>query len=80
VLYEMLAGVPPFTGATLAGVLARIAADPPPSLRTVCPAVPPEVDRAVAKALAKPQVDRFAGAAEFAAALRGPAGVGIEDE
>ena len=80
VLYEMLAGVPPFTGATLAAVLARITADPPPSLRTVCPAVPPEVERAVTKALAKRRADRFADPAEFAVVLRGPARVGTEGE
>jgi serine/threonine-protein kinase len=70
VLYEMLAGEPPFTGATSAAVLARQVADPPPWLRTVCPAVPDAVERAVIKALAKRPADRFRTAAEFAAALR----------
>jgi DNA-binding SARP family transcriptional activator/tRNA A-37 threonylcarbamoyl transferase component Bud32 len=70
VLYEMLAGEPPFTGATSAAVLARQVADPAPSLRTLCPAVPDGVERAVIKALAKRPADRFRTAAEFAAALR----------
>jgi serine/threonine-protein kinase len=70
VLYEMLAGEPPFTGATSAAVLARQVADPAPSLRTVCPAITDGVERAVIKALAKRPADRFRTAAEFAAALR----------
>ena len=40
VLYEMLAGTPPFTGPTAQAILARHAVDPVPSLRTVrrrCP-------------------------------------------
>ena len=37
VLYEMLAGEPPFTGRTTQAILARHAADPVRSIRTVCP-------------------------------------------
>jgi DNA-binding SARP family transcriptional activator len=70
VLYEMLAGEPPFTGATSAAVLARKTADPTPSLRTACPAVSEGVERAVMKALAKRPADRFRTAAEFSTALR----------
>jgi serine/threonine-protein kinase len=70
VLYEMLAGTPPFTGATSAAVLARQVAESAPPLRSVCPAVPDAVERAVVKALAKRPADRFRTAAEFAAALR----------
>jgi DNA-binding SARP family transcriptional activator/tRNA A-37 threonylcarbamoyl transferase component Bud32 len=70
VLYEMLAGEPPFTGVTSAAVLARQVAEPAPSLRTVCSALPIGVERAVIKALAKRPADRFGTAAEFATALR----------
>jgi DNA-binding SARP family transcriptional activator/tRNA A-37 threonylcarbamoyl transferase component Bud32 len=70
VLYEMLAGEAPFTGRTRAAVLARAMADPLPSLRTVRPSVPQWMDRVVTKALAKRRDDRFADAAEFAAAVR----------
>ncbi|MGH7585455.1 MAG: serine/threonine-protein kinase [Gemmatimonadales bacterium] len=69
VLYEMLAGDPPFTGSTPAAVMARQRFDPPPSIRTVRDTVPLAVERAVAKALAKQRVDRFATAGEFARAL-----------
>ena len=40
VLYEMLAGQPPFTGPTAQAILARHAIDPVPSLRTVRSTVP----------------------------------------
>jgi serine/threonine-protein kinase len=69
VLYEMLTGMPPFTGATRGAVLARVMADAVPPIRTACPAVPPAVERAVLKALAKQPKQRFADAAEFVAAL-----------
>jgi serine/threonine-protein kinase len=67
----MLAGMPPFTGATRTAVLARQVADAVPPLRTACPSAPLHVERAVTKALAKRPGDRFRTAAEFAAALRG---------
>jgi len=69
VLYEMLAGLPPFTGPTRAAVLARALAEPLPPLRTVCPSVPPAVEQTVMKALAKRPEDRFASATDFARAL-----------
>ena len=69
VLYEMLAGQPPFTGRTAQVVLARHRQDTPPSLRVVRPAMPAGLEQAVETALAKIPADRFATAAEFAAAL-----------
>jgi TolB-like protein len=71
VVYEMLAGQPPFTASTAQGLLARHAVDPVPSLRTIRSTVPPPVARALEKALAKVPADRFASAEEFAAALTG---------
>lgn len=72
VLYEMLAGQPPFTAPSAQGLMARHALDPVPSLRTVRATVTPGVERAVQKALAKVPADRFATAAQFAAALTAP--------
>jgi serine/threonine-protein kinase len=70
VLFEMLAGQPPFTGPT-AQVLARqhIATAPPPVTR-FRPAVPANVVEALAKALAKNPADRFDSVGQFTAALR----------
>jgi tetratricopeptide (TPR) repeat protein/tRNA A-37 threonylcarbamoyl transferase component Bud32 len=75
VLYEMLAGEPPFTGGSPQSVAARHAQESPPPLRLKRPEVPPQVDQAVTKALHKLPADRFADAAEFAAAIMGPATV-----
>jgi tetratricopeptide (TPR) repeat protein/TolB-like protein len=71
VLYEMLAGQPPFTGRTAQSILARHRHDAPPSLRVVRPALPPEIEQAVETALAKVPADRFDTAQEFAEALAG---------
>ena len=70
VLYEMLAGEPPFTGATRTAVLARQLSDPVPPLRTVRPDVPTAVERAALRALAKRPEERFPTAGAFAEALR----------
>jgi serine/threonine-protein kinase len=69
VLYECVAGRAPFAGATPQELLAKHAADTAPRLRTSDPAIPLFVERAVERAMAKEPADRFASAAEFAAAL-----------
>jgi serine/threonine-protein kinase len=69
VLYEMLAGQPPYTGPSAQAILARRLLDPVPSLHVVRDTVPAGVEQTIAKALAKVPADRFASAAEFAQAL-----------
>jgi serine/threonine-protein kinase len=69
VLYEMLAGEPPFTGPTAQAVIAKRFAHPAPQVRTARPSVPESVDQAVARALALTPADRFATAADFAREL-----------
>ena len=69
VVYEMLAGEPPFGGRSAQAVLARHAADPVPPLRTVCPAVSSELEAAVLRALEKAPARRFQSASAFAQAL-----------
>jgi serine/threonine protein kinase/tetratricopeptide (TPR) repeat protein len=69
VVYEMLAGSPPFSGPSAQAILARHALDPVPPLRTIRPELPAAVDQAVGKALAKAPADRFATAAAFSEAL-----------
>jgi serine/threonine-protein kinase len=73
VLYEMLAGEPPFTGANQQATLARRFAGPPPPLRHLRPDVPRALDTTVMTALATDRADRFATANDFAAALEAPA-------
>jgi serine/threonine-protein kinase len=69
VVYEMLAGHPPFLGATSQEILARHSLDPVPPLRTARPDLPEFVDRAVRRALAKSPADRFSTVTAFSAAL-----------
>jgi serine/threonine-protein kinase len=70
VLYEMLAGQPPFTGRTTQALIARHSLDQVPSLTIVRQTIPEEVEDAVLTALAKVPADRFNTAGEFADALR----------
>ena len=69
VLYEMLAGSPPFSGPTAMAVMARHAIDPVPSLRTVRPGVSAAISAVVERALAKTPVDRYATVQEWRRAL-----------
>jgi serine/threonine protein kinase/Flp pilus assembly protein TadD len=71
VLYEMLAGEPPYTGATVQAILAKRFTEPPPSLRAARSSVPDSVDQAIRKALAPVPADRFSTVAQFAQALQG---------
>ncbi len=70
VLYEMLAGQPPFVGPTAQAIIARQMLDEVPSLTVVRGAIPDDIEDAVLRALSKVPADRFATAAEFAEALR----------
>jgi serine/threonine protein kinase/Flp pilus assembly protein TadD len=72
VLYELLAGQPPFTGSSAGAVLARQVLDPVPPITTLRPAVPGAVRRAVERALAKTPADRYGSVLEFLAALEAP--------
>jgi eukaryotic-like serine/threonine-protein kinase len=73
VLYEMLAGEPPFTGPTAQAVIAKRFSGVVPSVRQARPTVPEAVDQAVTRALAVVPADRFASASELARALAPPA-------
>jgi tetratricopeptide (TPR) repeat protein len=68
-LYEMLAGCPPFVGPTPQAILARHACDTPAPLRTVRPALPPGIEGVVTRLLAKVPADRFPSASALKAAL-----------
>src|SRR5438876_913279 len=73
VLYEMLAGEPPFTGPSAQAIAARVINDPPRPIRTVRPALPVHLERALAAGLAKSPADRPRTARTFVAALASPA-------
>jgi Tol biopolymer transport system component/tRNA A-37 threonylcarbamoyl transferase component Bud32 len=69
VLYEMLAGDPPFTGSNVQAVIAKVVGEKPVKLRVIRDAVPAHVEAAVDKALAKVPADRFKSTQAFADAL-----------
>jgi serine/threonine-protein kinase len=69
VLYEVLAGEPPYVGPTPHVVMAKLLADPVPSVRRLRDTVPAGVDEALVRALAKSPADRFSTVADFSAAL-----------
>jgi Tol biopolymer transport system component/tRNA A-37 threonylcarbamoyl transferase component Bud32 len=69
VVYEMLTGEPPFTGPTAQAIVAKVMTDNPRPPRQLRRSVPESVEAAVLGALEKLPADRFAGTAEFAAAL-----------
>jgi len=69
--YEMLVGEPPFTGPTAQAIIAKVMTGEPAPLTAQRKSVPPAVEGAVLTALEKLPADRFASAAEFAAALAG---------
>jgi TolB-like protein/Tfp pilus assembly protein PilF len=73
VLYEMLAGSPPFAGGGARATMARHAIEAPAPIRTHRPNVPLAVERALDRALAKAPVDRFPDLDAFVAALDAPA-------
>jgi eukaryotic-like serine/threonine-protein kinase len=74
VLYEMLSGEPPYTGATAQVILAKRVTGDVPSVRRLRPAVPVTVDLTLTKALAPVPADRFASASAFAQALQASGG------
>ena len=69
VLFEMLAGEPPFTGPSAQAIVARHMHADPPSLRVVRRTVAPELEQLVQRALEKIPADRFATAGALSVAL-----------
>ena len=72
VLYEMLAGEPPFYGSSVHAVLSQHAADIPAPLHRRRSGLPASVEASVEQALAKLPDDRFASVEEFLQALEEP--------
>jgi len=66
VLFEMLAGRPPFSGDTHLQVMHAIVHDAPLRLLDMRPDLPPEIDRIVSRALEKDRAKRYRSAADMA--------------
>jgi serine/threonine-protein kinase len=77
VTYEMLTGDPPFTGSSVQAIVAKVLSERPTPPSLVRDTVPPAVEQAVLRALAKLPADRFATAPDFVAALSADAPVTI---
>jgi serine/threonine protein kinase len=73
VLYEMLAGDPPFDGPTPQAILARKAVETAPELQVRRKTVPQDLETVVARAMAAAAADRYPTAGEFAEALKAAA-------
>jgi len=72
VVYEMLAGEPPFGGHTAQAIIAKHLNERVPSLQVVRPDLPAHVTYAIERALAKTAADRFPSVEKFTHALRDP--------
>jgi serine/threonine protein kinase/tetratricopeptide (TPR) repeat protein len=68
-LYELLAGHPPYSGPTAGALIAKHIVEPAPALRRSRPDVSASLEGVVAKAMAKDPADRFATADAFRQAL-----------
>jgi serine/threonine-protein kinase len=68
-LYEMLAGQPPFTGPTAQAIISKKLVSTPPPLRTLRPDAPAALEQCLERALATSPEHRFGTAGEFARAL-----------
>ena len=69
VMYEMMAGEPPFTGPTARAIVTRSLTERPRSLIASREGLDPAVNSAVMRALAKDPADRFTNAQEMVGAL-----------
>jgi serine/threonine-protein kinase len=69
-LYELVAGVPPFTGESMAQLMFRIANEAPSDIGTLVPEAPAALGAFLRRGLAKDPADRFQTGEELAAALR----------
>ena len=69
VLFELIAGIAPFSGDDLEDTIFKVLHDPAPRLSTCAPNVPHALDVAIAQALSKAPDDRFPDLAAFALAI-----------
>ena len=73
VLYECLAGTPPFSRPSEVAVLNAHLHAPPPKLTRAAPETPPALESVIEKALSKSPLDRYPTCGEFLAAARAAA-------
>jgi eukaryotic-like serine/threonine-protein kinase len=71
-VYEMLAGEPPYLGGTAQAIISKVLADDPDPVTKYRHSVPAHLDAAIRQALQKAPADRFATPTAFAEALSDP--------
>jgi serine/threonine protein kinase len=79
VLYEMLAGEPPYAAPTAQAIVAKKLSETTPHISLVRELVPEAVDQALVRALAKARADRFTTAEQFAVTLHGIGAIARSD-
>lgn len=70
ILFELLTGSVPYTGANAFAIMGKKLNDPVPSARTIRPDLSPAIDAVVMKALARSPADRYQSASQLAADFR----------
>jgi eukaryotic-like serine/threonine-protein kinase len=70
ILFELLAGRPPFLAETVTALAVKVTNEPPPSLRALCPDVDAGLEQVIAKCLEKDRAQRFQTLGELAVALK----------
>ncbi len=79
VLFELLAGKPPFQGKSSANIMSSVLRDPAPKLRSIRPDVPPALEEVVARCLEKDREFRYATVIDLAESIAPFCGKGAED-
>jgi len=69
ILYELIAGRPPYVAESMPALCVAIMTDPPYPLAQLAPATPPELEAVLLRCLAREPLDRYATVAELASAL-----------
>ena len=77
VLYEMIAGRPPYQGDTAIATMFQHVHQAPPSPRRFRPDLPPAIEEIILRALAKAPHDRYSQAGELAEALYNQLTIGV---
>jgi eukaryotic-like serine/threonine-protein kinase len=72
VLYEMLAGAPPYSAPTAQAIIARKCTEPPPRISALRDDVPPGIEEALLRVMTANPADRYETAEEFSHALTAP--------
>lgn len=79
VLFELLAGKPPFQGKSSANIMSSVLRDPAPKLRSIRPDVPAALEEVVARCLEKDREFRYATVIDLAESIAPFCGKGAED-